>query len=344
MEIDFVVPWVDAKDTEWQKKKVKYEAPIQGLYDHDRGVQRYRDTNTLKYLLRSIEQYCPWYRTIHIITNGQKPSWVDIEHPKVNLITHEELYYDSSHLPTFNSASIEMNLSNLKGVSEHFVYLNDDLLFFNPISKDNFFKEGKPVDFLIHGWFPRNIIYQKLRDDSSWVKALNNSINLINSITSPLDIKNPKKTLFDSTYPLLGKISNFMLRYIYKRYFFISHWHNAQPYRLSLIKEVYEKFKQPMTRCSENRFRSYNDLTPYLYRYYHLATEQFYPSFHKDFYYANITSMQALENILNDFQKNNYNFISIYDNFSVEDERLIIEKLSDYLEMKFPKKASFEYE
>ena len=177
--------------------------------------------------MESIEKYCPWYNKIHLITAGQKPSWLDIEHPKINLISHEELYIHKEHLPTFSSPSIEMNLANLKGVSEKFIYLNDDFIIFNQLPKERFFMHDKPVDFLIHGWIPRNKIYQLLRDNSSWVKSLNNNIDLINSIALPQDIKDKKNMLFNNSYGLKGKLSNFLLLYLWRKYFFITHWHNA---------------------------------------------------------------------------------------------------------------------
>ncbi|ADV47236.1 Stealth CR1 domain-containing protein [Nitratifractor salsuginis] len=341
-EIDFVLPWVDANDKDWQKSKDYYSPDLCNMYDNDKGIIRYRDTKTLKYALRSIEKYCPWYNKIHLITNGQKPEWLNFDHPKINLIIHEELYFDKTHLPTFNSSSIEMNLANLKNVSEKFIYLNDDFLIFNRLTKDRFFVDDKPVDFLVHGWIPRNRIYQFLRDDSSWVKSLNNNIKLINSITTPSKIKDKRNVFFNPTYSMKDKISNFLLLNLYRRYFFISHWHNAQPYTLSVLKEVYERFKKPMLECSKNRFRSDNDLTQYLYRYYHLATGKFYPYKYNDFYYANITSYTALESILEELKDANFNFVSIYDNYRDEESDDILKKLTNFLEDKFPEKASFE--
>ncbi len=342
-KIDFVLPWVDGNDKNWQKNKKQYLPELNNEYDNDKGLIRYRDTNTLKYVLRSIEKYCPWCNKIHLITEGHKPKWLNIEHPKINLITHKELYFNKEHLPTFSSPSIEMNLANLKGVSEKFIYLNDDFIILNPLSKKRFFIDNKPVDFLIHGWIPRNKIYQLLRDNSTWVKSLNNMIDLINSITTPKMIKDKKNILFHSTYGFKGKLSNLLLLYIWKKYFFISHWHNLQPYTLSTVKETYSRFEKPMMACSRNKFRSDNDLNQYIYRYYHLATENFYPYYHNDGYYANITSFKTLENILDELELKSYNFVSIYDNYKKEESDMVIEKLTNFLEQKFPNKASFEF-
>lgn len=342
-KIDFVLPWVDSSDINWQKKKEAYSPKLSNKYDSDIGVIRYRDTNTLKYVLRSIEKYCPWYNKIHLITEGHKPKWLNIDYPKINLITHEELYFNKEDLPTFSSCSIEMNLANLKGVSENFVYLNDDLLILNPLPKERFFKNNKPVDFLIHGWIPRNRIYQVLRDNSAWVKSVNNSINLINTVSSPAKIEDKKNILFHHTYPLIGRVSNFLLLHVWKKYFFLSHWHHPQPYKFSLIKKVYCEFKNPMLKGSKNKFRSDNDLQQYLYRYYHLSKQNFYPYYHNDGYLARIRSVKALDKIFEELQTNKYNFVAIYDDYKNEEEDKILDKLTNFLETRLHQKASFEF-
>ena len=342
-KIDFVLPWVDSDDIKWQRKKKKYAKPSSSKYNKDTGVLRYRDTNTLKYALRSIEKFCPWYNKIHLITEGHRPDWLNIEHPKIKLVTHEELYFNTEDLPTFSSPSIEMNLANMKGVSEHFVYLNDDFIMLNSLTEERFFKNGKPVDFLIHGWIPRNKFYQMLRDNSTWVKSLNNNIALINETSSPDEIKNLKNVLFHDSYPVLGKLSNYLLQKIWKKYFFITHWHFHQPYNFSTIKKVHELFHDSMQACSHNRFRSDNDLNQYIYRYYHLVTESFTPFYHNDGLIAKIKTADDLDKLIEQVNSDRYNFLAYFDEYKLEDEEIIIDRLTAFLENKFSQKASFEY-
>ena len=52
MIIDFVLPWVDNQDPEWQKSRQQY-AENQSLSDANSSA-RFRDSGTLKYVLRSI--------------------------------------------------------------------------------------------------------------------------------------------------------------------------------------------------------------------------------------------------------------------------------------------------
>ena len=81
---------------------------------------KFSDFNQLKYSLRSIEMYAPWIRNIFIVTNGQKPSWVNIDHPRISIITHSEIFEDKSDLPTFNSMAIEVHLHKIPGLRNIF--------------------------------------------------------------------------------------------------------------------------------------------------------------------------------------------------------------------------------
>ena len=77
---------------------------------------RFEDNDELKYSLRSLEKHAPWVRNIYVVTNGQMPSWLDLNHPRIHLVTHEEIFLNKSHLPTFSSPAIESHLHRIKGI------------------------------------------------------------------------------------------------------------------------------------------------------------------------------------------------------------------------------------
>jgi len=339
-KIDFVLPWVDGNDIEWQRGKERYN-PIKNSDSNTNA--RFRDMGTLKYVLRSIEKNFPAYNKIYLITEGHYPKWLDISHPKIELITHKNLYFDSSHLPVFSSSSIEMNLANIKSLSNKFVYLNDDTILIRAIKEMRFFKNHLPVDFLSHGWIPRNKIFEKLKGRDTWIHSLNNNLKLINRKFNLSHLN--KKHLYHKSYPIKTKISNFLMKHLYKKIFWLEHWHHPQPYLKSTLIEAYKLFSQEMMNCSKNRFRANNDLTQYLYRYLHLIKGEFAPFYHNDGYVANIKSKAMLDNMIQYIENNkNINFVCFNDDPSLSDEEFdkVKIKLVDYLESKFPNKASFE--
>lgn len=96
----------------------------------------------MRYSLRSIEAFAPWVRHVYIVTNGQIPHWINLAHPKLTIVTHEEIFVNKSHLPTFSSPSIETHLHRIPGLSDRFIYLNDDVMFGRPIYPDDFYTQN----------------------------------------------------------------------------------------------------------------------------------------------------------------------------------------------------------
>jgi len=342
MKIDFVIPWVDGNDIIWQNKKRKYDKSKKR--DYTNSDMRYRDWGTLKYVMRSIEKNCPWYNKIYLITEGHYPAWLDINHSKIQLICHDDLYFDKSHLPTFSSSSIEMNLSNIKNLSEYFIYMNDDTLIMKPLKQDRFFMYGKPVDFLSHGWIPRNKFFKKIRGMNAWANSLKNNIDLINRKFIPIKLEN--KFIFHKSYSLRIKISNFLMKYFYHKIIWLEHWHHPIPYLKTTLQDVFSEYKLEMMECSSNRFRADNDLTQYIYRYWQLASGNFYPYRYNDGKFLKIEVLKDMELCVNEIEF--YNFYcpndSISDEISdmenKEIEKILITKLKEV----FSTKASFEKE
>lgn len=64
----------------------------------------------LRYCLRSLSQNVPWIRRIYLVTNGQIPYWLNLDNPKLRVITHEDIFLTKNHLPTFSSPAIESHI------------------------------------------------------------------------------------------------------------------------------------------------------------------------------------------------------------------------------------------
>jgi len=343
-KIDFVLPWVTGDNQEWNEIKKQY-LPKKSNDEDATSFARFRDMETLKYVLRSIEQNCPWYHKIYLITKGYHPDWLNIKHPKIVLIREDELFIDKSHLPVFSSVAIEMNLSNIPNLSEQFVYLNDDMLIMQKLSVKRFFIEGKPVDFLSHSFIPRNKIFGIFKKRDTWIHSLNNTLHLINTKFKPIQLD--KKYLYHKSYPLSNKINNFLLDTLFKKFIWIEHWHHPQPYLKKTLDDVYHEFKTELMQCSKNRFRDNSDLNQYIYRYWQLAQGFFHPNKYSDAIVSNIDSIDVLNTLLKKIQENqNINFVCFNDSTELSNDEYnkVKTKLTAYLENSFPKLASFEIE
>lgn len=106
------------------------------------SANRYRDNEELRFSMRSLFKYAPWIRRIHLVTNGQVPWWLDTDHPRVQVVTHADIFRNQSHLPVFSSPAIEVHLHRIPGLSRRFVYFNDDVLLGNDVWPEDFRSPG----------------------------------------------------------------------------------------------------------------------------------------------------------------------------------------------------------
>ncbi|KAG0729643.1 N-acetylglucosamine-1-phosphotransferase subunits alpha/beta [Chionoecetes opilio] len=105
-------------------------------------ANRFEDNEELRYSLRSLEQYAPWVRRIFLVTNGQIPHWLNLDHPRLTIITHQDIFTNLSHLPTFSSPAIESHIHRIPGLSDNYLYLNDDVMLGSEVWPEDFFSPG----------------------------------------------------------------------------------------------------------------------------------------------------------------------------------------------------------
>ena len=135
--MDAVITYVDGNDPFWKADYQKHtNVPIMD--------KRFRDWGTLKYLLRGIQTYMPFIDNVYLVVShpSQVPSWADQEN--LRIVLHKDIIPEE-FLPTFNSNPIEMHLHRIEGLSEEYLYFNDDLFPVAECSPEDFFRNGKGV-------------------------------------------------------------------------------------------------------------------------------------------------------------------------------------------------------
>lgn len=146
--IDAVFTWVDGSDPAHKQKRQHYLREQGGVHDNGLEAARFRDNEELRFSLRSLELFAPWIRTIFIVTDGQAPKWLRTAHPRIRIVDHRDCIPER-YLPTFNSHVIEAYLHTIPGLSEQYLYLNDDVFLARPCRKTDFFTpNGLPLAFV----------------------------------------------------------------------------------------------------------------------------------------------------------------------------------------------------
>lgn len=320
--IDLVIPWVNGEDPQWQQKAAPY------LSVKDFNGERFRDWGTLKYLFRSIDQYLPWINQIFLVTDNQTPDWLDINNAHVQVIDHHEII-EKQFLPTFNSNAILMNIYKIPGLSEHFMVIEDDMLFTRPSRPEDFFVSGQPRDFLIES---------PISPHEDFAYILMNTVMLINRKFNKREVL--KQLLSKYLNPHYGIQIVRSLGSCFYRYFTgFYNRHCVQPYLKSEFKNVVENVFP--TECHEtitHRVRGKHDISEWIVRYYNLVTGNFFPSSPQRYQYFEIDQFEGIKKAIN---SEKYFSICMNDR-DIHHFDQNINLLRSILNEKFNKKSSFE--
>ncbi len=309
-DVDLVYLWCDGNDPQFKAARLKALEEYRGVELHKEGTSDYRfiETEELKYSLRSAEKYAPWIRNIYIITAGQKPKWFDSLNPKVKIIDHTEIIPEK-YLPTFNSSVIELFLPFIPGLSEHFLFANDDMFFWDNVDREFFFTHtGAPI-----------------------VR------------TSTKMKTEPKTSLFGSTlyngYKLIFDKFNKTVAYW-------SH-HGIDSYRKSDYLECLKCFEKEFEGMSPHKFREHSDIQRMVFSFYAVALKgaqiKEYPHRWYDKFITRVNEtnyVSCLIRKMRKYQGKKFQLFCINDCKKTTDkDRLYMKKL---LEEKFPEKSACE--
>lgn len=140
LTVDAVYTWVNHNDPKWAAIYAKYSGTVASSTDAD-ALSRFHSNDELRYSLRSVAQNAPWINRIFILTNCARPNWLAADDPQLVWVDHTEVI-PADCLPTFNSHVIESCIHRIPKLSEHFLYLNDDVFLAKPLKKSFFFDEA----------------------------------------------------------------------------------------------------------------------------------------------------------------------------------------------------------
>ena len=312
--VDLVYTWVDGSDPDWilRKAAAQHEHVTRSSVMHALAANdsRFMSRDELRYSLRSVDMYADWVRQVYLVTDDQVPAWLDTDNPRITVVSHRELFGDRGRLPTFNSHAIESQLHRIEGLSENYLYMNDDVFFGRPVSPDLFFHgNGLAKFFTSHakiGLGPAG------PGDMPVMSAAKNNRDLI-------------AKLFDRT------VSN-------------KFKHVPHALRRSVMADLEADLSADFERTAASQFRSHEDISvsASLGHYYGYATGRSVPGRIRYFYadIARDNTPQRLKSLLWD---RNFDVFCLNDHDSSTIDPVVQARLmSEFLEAYFPQSSSFE--
>lgn len=324
--IDFVITWVDGNDPKWQSEYFKYKGD-----GGDQRNYRFRDMDVLQYWFRGVEKFAPWVNKIYFVTCGQKPEWLNTDHPKLVCVNHDA-FIPEKYLPTFSSQAIEVNLHRIKDLSEHFVYFNDDMFIVSPTAPEDFFVNGLPCDSAV-------INYTAPREEPLNLVPVVNTAAINRNFVKKTVMKAQAGKLFTRKYHkyLLKNIQFIMGKWFPG----FKYFHLPSSFLKSTFEEVWKKEYELMDRTSAHKFRVLTDANQWLFQNWQICKGTFMPRDVNIGYYGSIEDENELYATAKKIESSQYKLICAND-AGIEDYELLKTVLKNAFEVILPEKSRFE--
>ncbi|MFE5244618.1 MULTISPECIES: stealth family protein [unclassified Streptomyces] len=314
--IDVVYTWVDDSDPRWSAERDAVRSgrlgtPPRAMHAQAANDARFTSRDELRYSLRSLHQYAPWVRTVYLVTAGQVPRWLDTDVPGLRVVDHREIFSDPSALPTFNSHAIESQLHHIDGLSEHFLYLNDDVFFGRPLGADRFFHTNGLTKF-----------FQS--------KAL---------------IPGGPTDTDDLPVNAAGKNSRALIERSFGTRIAQKMKHTPHPLRRSILADIELVYGEEHHRTQHSRFRSPEDvpIASSLHHYYGFHTGRTTPG-NIRYQYIDLAADQARRRLDSLLAHRNFDTFCLNDTVEHPDPEAQERMVRDFLDAYFPVPSRFERE
>ena len=327
-DIDFVITWVDGSDPAWLNERAKY-IQEKGLKDE----VRFRDWGLLKYWFRGVDEFAPWVRKVHFVTWGHVPDWLDTSNPRLNIVCHKD-FIPPQYLPTFNSHPIELNLHRIEGLSEHFVYFNDDMFVINKVTPDFYFENGIPKQT-----FGLRII-RFASKTNCMVYA--NEARVINDHFDAREVYKKRWKQFFSYKNGKKAIHSFQYYLVCRSFFpgFINP-HVYSSFLKSSFEEVWKEAGEVLDDTCYSKFREETNVGPTLILDWQYVKGNFVPRSNKDARVVQLTdnNVQRAKKLI---EEQAVQDLCINDTYFIHDFERLKEEITESFEKILPNKCSFE--
>ncbi|MRH86788.1 exopolysaccharide phosphotransferase [Nocardia sp. SYP-A9097] len=308
-DIDIVFSWVDGTDPEFRARRAGMLSQVV-VGEGDEADARIRQIDELRYALRSVHKNAPWIRRIFIATDSRVPDWL-ADDPKVTIVRAIDHFADVSGLPIFNSHAVESQLQHIDGLSEHFLYSNDDMFFARPVRPSMFFT-------------PAGI--------SRYIEA--------GTRIGP-GANNERRSGFENAARMNRQLLTRRFGHIITRHL----EHTPVPLRRSVLHEMEQVFPDDFARTRTSRFRAATDIsvTNSLYHYYALLTGRAVPQEAAKVRYVDTTMYTGLALLDGLLRRRNVDFFCLNDgSFPEVPEADRVRAVSEFLDTYFPEPGPWE--
>jgi hypothetical protein len=235
-DIDAVYLWVNDQDPTWQTKRQSY---LQAYSSADAtAASRFRQFNELYCSIRLMAKNAPFIRRVYVIVDNQDPQLEELAQQvpfELVVVDHTE-FVPLKFLPTFNTRAITANIHLISGLSEQFLYCNDDVFIARPSVVGDWFDGDKLVQRFTRTRFPD---LASLEESESIYRARWKTKQLADAAGWPASDQMPEHAPF--------------------------------PLTKTIMRTLWETFSKELESTSLSKLRSRHDVLPEILAYYYAA-------------------------------------------------------------------------
>lgn len=326
--VDAVITWLNEEDEDWRASR---DACRRSERDPTARVEEYRGWDNLIYWFRAIDQFCPWIRRIHLVTVNPAPDWLDTSHPRLSVVRHED-FIPEEYLPTFNSHAIEIHLHRIPGLSDDFIYFNDDMFPLRALGPEHFFPRGRPA---------ATAAMSALSVGDSMNHAVLNGIDLINrNYDKRAVIRRNVTGWFTPRYGPRFVLQNLLLL-PWPRFTGFHNLHLPQALRQVTFARVWEAGQHRLEQTSRSRFRRATDVNPFVFTYWQMCAGDFSPVSPRHYGHYYQLGIDAPEQVAAAITAGAHATVCINDG-DISDFDLTRATINEALRRLLPRRSSFE--
>lgn len=307
--IDVVYTWVDGDDPAWRERMLRARADMRGTAYHPeaQAANRYQSRDELRYSLRSLEMYAPWVRHVYLVTDRQVPTWL-APSDRLTVVDHRDIFTDPSVLPVFNSSAIISQLHHIEGLSEHYLYFNDDV-FLGADARPADFWHGSGIAKVFPSTKPRAFGRARHEDAPHFNISKNIRLALEESV---------------------GRSVSYATQ------------HTPYPQIRSVNYEIEQRFADVVDGTARQRFRHHDDIAlDQLFHYYAQATGRAVPAT-LPYFYVNVGDAASIVKLRRLLAARDGTLFCLNDAPEPGRDPIPAQDVAAFLDAYFPIPASFE--
>lgn len=232
-DIDAVYLWVNDQDPKWQAKRSKFRPT--GETRVAVAASRFRQFDELLTSIRLLAANATFVRKVFVVVDEQEPNLASLGHDlpfELVVVNHAE-FIPTENLPTFNSRAITAHLHLIPGLSERFLYLNDDVFIARPSIVGDWFDGDKIRPRFTETRFPEP---ESLPENEVLYRARWKCVQLARNRGWSVDDRMPE--------------------------------HAPYPLTKSIMVELWKTFPKEMAETAGSRFRTSESVLPELLAFY----------------------------------------------------------------------------